>query len=82
MITSIDLDMQLAAETALGERTGAAIAIDVQTGEILTIASHPSYDLNDLSPFIPEATFDEINERVWLNRTAQLSYPPGSTLNY
>lgn len=80
LITSIDIDLQLAAETALGDRTGAAIAIDVHTGEVLTIASHPSYDLNDLSPFIPRATFDEINERgAWLNRSLQLSYPPGST---
>ncbi len=80
LITSIDIDLQLAAETALGERTGAAVALDVRTGEVLAIASHPSYDLNDLSPFIPRKTFDEINERgAWLNRTLQLSYPPGST---
>jgi penicillin-binding protein 2 len=80
LITSIDLDIQLAAETALGNRTGAAVALDVHTGEVLAIASHPSYDLNDLSPFIPRKTFDEINERgAWLNRTLQLSYPPGST---
>lgn len=80
LVTSIDIDLQLAAETALGDRTGAAIALDVRTGEVLTIASHPSYDLNDLSPFIPRKTFDEINERgAWLNRTLQLSYPPGST---
>ncbi len=80
LITSIDIDLQLAAETAIGERTGAVIALDVHTGEVLTIASHPNYDLNDLSPFIPRKTFDEINERgAWLNRTLQLSYPPGST---
>lgn len=80
LITSIDIDLQMAAETALGERTGAAIALDVHTGEVLAIASHPSYDLNDLSPFIPRNTFDDINERgAWLNRTLQLSYPPGST---
>lgn len=80
LITSIDIDLQMAAETALGERTGAAVALDVGTGEVLAIASHPSYDLNDLSPFIPRKTFGEINERgAWLNRTLQLSYPPGST---
>lgn len=80
LITSLDIDLQLAAETALGDRTGAAIALDVRTGEVLTLASHPSFDLNDLSPFIPRKTFDEINERgAWLNRTLQLSYPPGST---
>ncbi|MGZ0656477.1 penicillin-binding protein 2 [Coraliomargarita sp. W4R53] len=80
LITSIDIDLQLAAEVALGDRSGAAVALDIHTGEVLAIASHPSYDLNDLSPFIPRNTFDEINERgAWLNRAVQLSYPPGST---
>lgn len=80
LTTSIDIDLQLAAETALGERSGAAIALDVATGEVLAIASHPNYDLNDLSPFIPRKTFEAINQRgAWLNRTLQLSYPPGST---
>lgn len=80
LITSLDMDLQLAAETALGERKGAAVAIDVKTGEVLTLASHPSFDLNELSPFIPQATFDAISEDgAWLNRATQLSYPPGST---
>ena len=46
LITSIDIDLQLAAETALGERTGAAVALDIKTGEVLAIVSKPSYDLN------------------------------------
>ncbi len=80
LITSIDLDLQRTAEIALGDRKGAAIAVDVKTGEVLAMASHPAYDLNDLSPFIPRNTFDAINEQgAWLNRAAQLSYPPGST---
>ncbi len=80
LITSLDIDLQRVAETALGERKGAAIAIDVQTGELLALASHPTYDLNELSPFIPRTTFDAINEQgAWLDRTVQLSYPPGST---
>ncbi len=80
LITSIDIDLQLAAEIALGERTGAAVVLDVKSGEVLAILSHPTYNLNDLSPFIPRNVFDEINERgAWLNRALQLSYPPGST---
>lgn len=80
LITSIDIDIQLAAETALGDRTGAAAVLDVRSGEVLAIVSQPSYNLNDLSPFIPTKTFDSINERgAWLNRAVQLSYPPGST---
>lgn len=80
LIISIDTDLQLAGEIVLGERTGAAVALDVQSGEVLAMLSHPSYDPNDLSPFIPRTVFDEINERgAWLNRALQLSYPPGST---
>ena len=80
LITSIDIDLQQAAEIALGERTGAAVALDIQSGEVLAIASHPTYDLNRLSPYIPRTTFQEINELgAWLNRSVQLSYPPGST---
>lgn len=77
---SIDIDLQRAAETALGERAGAAVALDIHTGEVLALASHPTYNQNHLSPFIPQATFDQINETgAWLNRALQLSYPPGST---
>ena len=80
LVISVDIDLQLAAEIALGERTGTAVALDVRSGEVLSIVSHPTYNLNDLSPFIPRAVFDEINERgAWLNRSLQLSYPPGST---
>ncbi len=80
LVTSIDVDLQVAAENALGERTGAVIALDIQTGETLTIASHPTYDQNKLSPFIPRKTFEAINNSgAWLNRSLQLSYPPGST---
>lgn len=80
LITSIDLELQKAAERGLGDRTGAAVALDVQTGEVLAIASHPNYDLNELSPNISRKTFNEIEAKgAWPNRALQLSYPPGST---
>ena len=80
LITSIDIELQKIAETALGKRTGAAVVIDVGTGEILALVSHPTYNLNDLSPFISQNTFNSINDAgAWLNRAVQLSYPPGST---
>ncbi|MEC7273736.1 MAG: penicillin-binding transpeptidase domain-containing protein [Verrucomicrobiota bacterium] len=79
-ISSIDVHLQIAAENALGNRTGTAVALDVKTGEVLAIASQPSYDLNELSPYIPRKVFDKINNQgAWLNRSLQLSYPPGST---
>ena len=45
-VTSIDIDLQIAAEETIGDETGSAVAIDVATGEVLAIASKPDYDLS------------------------------------
>lgn len=80
LVTTIDLDVQLAAEQALGERMGAAVAIRVATGEVLALASKPDYDLNDLTPFLSFAVDERIREEGgWLNRATQGLYAPGST---
>lgn len=80
LTTSLDISIQLAAERALGNRTGAAVAIDIATGEVLAMASKPDYNLNELVPFISNQTYADINERgAWLNRATQGLYPPGST---
>ncbi|MDR0352900.1 MAG: peptidoglycan glycosyltransferase [Opitutaceae bacterium] len=85
---SLDLDLQLAAEAAMEDLTdddgtriaGAAVAIDVRTGEVLALASKPDYDLNHFTPRLTPATFKEIeDEGGWLNRATQSFRPPGST---
>lgn len=77
--TSLDIKLQLVAEEALGRMTGGIVALDVQTGEVLAMASKPGYDLNDLSPYISTEVYEDINERgAWLNRVSQGLYPPGS----
>lgn len=81
LITSLDIDLQLAAEERMREleMAGAAVALDVQTGEVLVMASLPDYDLNDFSPHLSHSTAADINERgAWLNRAVQGLYPPGS----
>jgi penicillin-binding protein 2 len=80
--TSLDIDLQLAAEARLleNEMAGTAIALDVHTGEVLTLASVPSYNLNETSPRISTAKFQEIEEQGgWLNRAIQGAYAPGSS---
>lgn len=80
LVTSLDLRMQLAAEGVVGDKTGAVIALKVDTGEILTLVSKPDYNLNDMSPFISHAVYQDINDRgAWINRATQGLYPPGST---
>ena len=77
---SLDIDLQIIAEKALGDKKGAIVAIEVGTGEVLVLASKPDYDLSKFSPYLPSAVVEDINERgAWLNRAIQGLYPPGST---
>ncbi len=81
LITSLDIDLQLAAEERLRqyEMAGAAVALDVNTGEVLVMASLPDYNLNDFAPRLSSALAADINARgAWLNRAVQGLYPPGS----
>jgi penicillin-binding protein 2 len=79
---TLDRDLQEVAREMFGERKGAAVAIDPNTGAILAMYSSPSYDLNRLSG--PSATgyWNEIAgspEKYLLNRAIQGGYPPAST---
>ena len=80
LTTSLDIDLQLAAEEVIGTKTGAAVALDVHTGEVLVMASKPDYDLNS---FVPHLTSEEAqkisDEGAWLNLAIGGAYPPGST---
>ncbi len=78
--TSLDIDIQMLAERQIENKKAAVVAIDVQTGEILAIASKPDYNLNDLTPYIPSQVYRRIEaDGGWLNRATQGLYPPGST---
>jgi penicillin-binding protein 2 len=80
LTTSLDIDLQRAAETALGDQTGAAVALDVHTGEVLVMASEPGYDLNLFSPRLsPAAAADIAQRKAWTNLAVNGVYPPGST---
>ena len=58
---------------------GAAVLLDVKTGEILTLASKPNYNLQDLSPSISQATYDQIERKeAWLPRAWHPGYSPAS----
>jgi penicillin-binding protein 2 len=85
IITSLDADLQVAAEEAMkdgegNDRIGAAVAIDVRTGEVLVLASKPDYDLTTFVPRLSQAEAKAIEDSgAWLNRAIQGQYPPGST---
>lgn len=80
IVTSLDIDLQQAAETAMEGRTGAAVALDIRTGEVLALVSKPDYDLNEFVPRLSHESAKAIEASGgWLNRAIQGQYPPGST---
>ena len=88
VVVSLDLDLQRAADEQMVRNVensgrgsaGAAVAIDVATGEILALVSKPDYDLSALTPRIPPDVFADINARgAWENRATRGAYAPGST---
>src|SRR5215831_18188991 len=79
---TIDLDLQIAAEEQLQGKNGAVIAMDPHTGEILAMASGPTFDPND---FAVRVSRDEWNklltdpDKPLLNKAIQAQLAPGST---
>ena len=89
MVSTIDLDLQMAAEQKLAEsvtKRGTIIAMDPNNGEILAMASLPSFDPNIFvqGSKTPEgrrqiAAYWQDEKRPLYNRAIQGRYPPGST---
>ena len=83
LVLSIDVQVQQAAWDALGERPGAAVAIEPSTGAILAMVSKPAYDANDFVHGISSAAYRAILEtpgKPLINRALLGGYEPGSTL--
>lgn len=79
--TTIDLDLQRAAEEALGDKTGAIVALDPHSGEILAMVSHPTFDPNHLIQGLEASEWQALlgdPGRPLLNRATQGAYPTGS----
>jgi peptidoglycan glycosyltransferase len=70
---------QQVALEALGERRGAVVALDVDTGGVLVLASTPTYDPDGLD--VAElARLNRDKSTPLVNRATQSRYPPGSTM--
>jgi len=78
---TIDYDLQQVAETGLGDKKGAVIAMDPRTGEVLAFASHPAPDPNDFAIRVSKEEWQRLNEdpgKPLLNRVTQAQLAPGS----
>ncbi|WP_328882482.1 peptidoglycan D,D-transpeptidase FtsI family protein [Streptomyces sp. NBC_00299] len=81
VITTIDPDVQKAAYDALGDKKGAAVAIDPATGKILAVVSTPSFDPSRITTGDSEAwkQLTKDPEKPMTNRALRQPLPPGST---
>ena len=90
---TIDIDLQQAAEDALANtiaqmnaedgdetRGGAVAVIRVGTGEVLTLASYPTYDLSTFRQSAVYAALNADPAKPFQNRATSSPYAPGSTI--
>jgi len=75
---SLDLELQRQADVLLGDHTGAIVLINAASGEILAMASHPTFDPNELDT--QASTLIQDPGSPLLDRAAQGQYPPGDAL--
>jgi penicillin-binding protein 2 len=83
VVTTLNLKWQKLAESVLrkGCERGAFVVIDVVTGEVLVMASRPSFDLNRFIPGIGEEDFRALQDEPGtplFGRAFQSAYPPAS----
>jgi penicillin-binding protein 2 len=79
---TIDLGLQQVAEKALAGKSGAVVVIDPRNGQILAMASQPSYDPNKFIRGFSNKEWEELisdPDRPLGNKAIQGQYPPGST---
>jgi penicillin-binding protein 2 len=81
VVLSLDPALQAAAETALGDRKGALVAEDPWSGEILAMASRPTFDLNAFAngDAVNIARFSADARKPLFNRATFGQYPTGSS---
>ena len=79
---TIDSRLQKVAEEAFGDQSGAVVAIDPNSGEILALVSMPVFDPNLFVNGISFSKYNELRDshrRPLFNRALSGQYPPGST---
>lgn len=80
--STIDMDLQEYAEKLMKNKSGSIVAIEPETGEILTLVSSPNYDPSLLVGRIRSENFAKLQAdtlKPIFNRALMASYPPGST---
>ena len=79
---ALDADVQNRALEVFGEDSGAAVVIDIHTGDLLCLVSAPSFDPNRFVSGVAEAEYRALHDydhQPLLDKSISALYPPGST---
>ena len=79
---ALDIDLQRVVERELDGETGACVVLDPRNGDVLAMASAPTFDLRRCVPVFRRADYDALARdpaHPFLNRASGGSYAPGST---
>ncbi len=79
---TIDIDLQKFVANRVRDESAGIVVMDVHTGEILSIASTPSFDPNDFNNGISQKKWDILRgdiRKPLLNKAVSGQYSPGST---
>lgn len=82
LFLTLDIRLQQRAEDLLGSESGAIVILAPGTGEVLALASRPSFDPNALSRGLSASQWQQLlqdSRHPLTNRAIQGQYPPGST---
>jgi penicillin-binding protein 2 len=81
LVLSLDSSLQQVAIQALGQYRGAVVAIEPATGEVLCMASTPTFDLSLFRNGISQEDFEQLNnspDHPFVNRAVASAFSPGS----
>ena len=79
---TVDAGLQNYVEARLHGESAGAVVMDCETGEILALASAPTFDPNLFVRGISTTAWNELNQNAYrplANKATQGLYPPGST---
>jgi penicillin-binding protein 2 len=82
LVLTIDAELQKRTEEGFGDQAGAAVVMDVNTGEILSFVSNPGFDPSLFAGRMPADKWKEYLEdkrHPLENKALKGQYPPGST---
>ena len=83
LFTTLDIEAQQVAYDQMDNRRGAVVAIEIDSGSIVSYVSTPSFSTNAISNGISSRAFNALiqdNDKPFFDRASQGRYSPASTI--